>query len=54
MNSFYYHNFYYRAWKKTANVMRLNVKSPSTPVAENKASISLLDQIWWVSSIYSI
>ena len=27
---------FWRIWKKTANVMRLQVKAPSTPPAEDK------------------
>ena len=30
---------FWRTWKKTANVMRLQVKAPSTPPAEDKVMI---------------
>ena len=33
---------FWRTWKKTANVMRLQVKAPSTPPAEDKVKLHVM------------
>ena len=33
---------YWRAWKKTANVMRLQVRQPTSPPSEDKVSPHIL------------
>ena len=35
---------YWRSWKKTANVMRLQVRQPSSPPSEDKVSHSSQSQ----------